>query len=295
MAISKTLDLCLYLLWCDGSFSEVELPFETRDKVDKSITAANSITSAILSWMEFKASPEKGAEMLVMQMEPDTETQKQQIATVQKLPSKRVALLLKSIRYMTPFLSTFSALGSVVSCLLAFIPQEDPVMTLLKKEFADVNRKLDEVSLKVSSLQRDMRWNNYASTYAWDEVDIQNGWEKFMEFTQSSLVATSPEEKKQLVLRFTEFYENTRTEGAVASFYRYLTQPAGPTLLENLLDLVVEKFEGDLRMVTQFTSYFTSLMTKGFQLDVLLCNEGLRRGTQGQGHRSQVQQPVGSH
>lgn len=71
-----------------------------------------------------------------------------------------------------------------------------------------------------------------------------------------------------LILRFTQFYENTATENSVTNFYKYLTGEQ-PSLTENLLELMVNKFSGEVEKVKTYSMYFRGLMWKGLQLNLI--------------------------
>ncbi|KAK1152033.1 hypothetical protein AOXY_G31934 [Acipenser oxyrinchus oxyrinchus] len=209
---------------------------------------------------------EQGAVELVKKLHTGSSVA-QKIAAVKKFPGKALSMVLKSVNTMAKVLSAFSFIGSLISCILAFIPQEDPVMSFMKEQFSEVNRKLDSIAFQITSLQTDIKWSTYASVYSQDESKIENSWEKFNEFMKSALEAKTVQEKTRLAERFTTFFENTGTEGSVFNFYRYLTQKDF-SLKENLLKLVNEKFKGDFKVLMQFSGHFTSLMLKGMQLNL---------------------------
>ncbi|XDV25984.1 hypothetical protein PO909_029805 [Leuciscus waleckii] len=165
-------------------------------------------------------------------------------------------------------LKVFGSLGALISFILAFIPQLNPMFEFMKEQFAEVNRKLDSLSLQISTLQTEMEWKSYASSYGKDENVIKNSWAKLTEFIKSAPLASTQEEKTRLAERFTTFYENTGTENSVANFYRYITENNPVSLNKNLLQLIIEKSNGDFDVLVQYSSYFTTLMVSGLKLNV---------------------------
>lgn len=93
---------------------------------------------------------------------------------------------------------------SVVNLVLAFVPQEDPVLTAVTEGFAEVNRKLDSISFWSPNLATDVDWFNYGSIYTQDELNILNAWRKFSKFRENSELAKSQEDK----LRQAEIFIN---------------------------------------------------------------------------------------
>ncbi|XP_050959424.1 SE-cephalotoxin [Labeo rohita] len=159
-------------------------------------------------------------------------------------------------------------IGSLISFIFAFIPKSNPMFEFMKEQFAQVNRKLDSLSLQISTLQTEIEWTTYASTYGKDENVIKNSWAKLTEFIKTAPVASTQEEKTRLAERFTTFYENTGTENSIANFHRYLTENSPVSLNKNLLKLVIEKSNGDFNVLVQYSTYFTTLMVSGLKLNV---------------------------
>ncbi|KAL1277409.1 hypothetical protein QQF64_024082 [Cirrhinus molitorella] len=164
--------------------------------------------------------------------------------------------------------ASFGFIGAIISFIFSFIPQFDPMLEFMKEQFAEVNRKLDSLSLQISTLQTEMEWTNYASAYGKDENVIKNSWAKLTEFIKTAPVASTLEEKTRLAERFTTFYENTGTENSIANFYRYITENSPVSLNKNLLKLVIEKSNGDFNVLVQYSTYFTTLMVSGLKLNV---------------------------
>ncbi|XP_016115685.1 uncharacterized protein [Sinocyclocheilus grahami] len=164
--------------------------------------------------------------------------------------------------------ASFGFIGALISFIFAFIPQSNPMFEFMKEQFAEINRKLDSLSIQISTLQTEMKWTNYASSYGKDENVIKNSWAKLTEFIKTAPVASTQEQKTRLAERFTTFYENTGTENSVANFYRYITENNPVSLNKNLLQLIIEKSNGDFNVLVQYTTYFTTLMVSGLKLNV---------------------------
>ncbi|XP_029932977.1 SE-cephalotoxin-like [Myripristis murdjan] len=154
---------------------------------------------------------------------------------------------------------------SLVSMVLIFIPQESPT-DQLQADLDEVNRKLDSLSMEISNLATDVEWHNYASVYSQDEVRILNAWKKLNEFLNTSRLPQSNETRIRVAEMFTTFYENTATEGSVASLYHYLTV-RGTSLSKNLLDILTRKFKCGFYDVATYAFYFNTLMYRGMVLN----------------------------
>ncbi|KAK2833953.1 hypothetical protein Q5P01_017842 [Channa striata] len=152
------------------------------------------------------------------------------------------------------------AIFSLVNLVFAFLPQEDPVQTELREGFAEVNRKLDLLSIQISNLATDVEWFNYASVYSQDEVRILNAWKKFSEFFEKS-----GQTLRQAEI-FTNYYEYTGTEASVSNLYHYLTV-SSTSLSGNLNDLLRKKFKCDVKEIGKYNLYFSSLLLKGVILN----------------------------
>ncbi|XP_063339203.1 uncharacterized protein LOC134634074 [Pelmatolapia mariae] len=176
-----------------------------------------------------------------------------------------IAGVLKGI---SGFASLAPGIGSLVSSIImlvfVFIPQRDP----LKEGFAEVNRKLDSLSLQISNLATDVEWFNYASVYSQDEVRILNAWKKFEEFRENSGLVNTAEDKLRLAEIFTNYYENTAVEASVANLYHYLTV-SSTSLSGNLNDLLRKKFKCSIREIGKYNIYFSSLLWRGMVLNQL--------------------------
>ncbi|XP_017296339.1 cephalotoxin-like protein [Kryptolebias marmoratus] len=180
--------------------------------------------------------------------------------------SQRVSDVLKSFAKISSLAPGIGGLvASFLNVVLAFIPQENPLAEL-KKGFAEVNRKLDSLSIQISNLATDVEWFNYASVYSRDEVSILNAWEKFKEFQENSDLVQSEEEKVRLAEIFVNYYEDSGAESSVSNLYRYLTVNS-TSLSENLNNLLIKKFKCDISLIGKYNLYFSSLLWKGMVLN----------------------------
>uniref|UniRef100_A0A3Q3IFZ1 EGF-like domain-containing protein n=1 Tax=Monopterus albus TaxID=43700 RepID=A0A3Q3IFZ1_MONAL len=184
-------------------------------------------------------------------------------------PVTKVITKLANIASLAPGIG--SLVFSFISTVLAFIPQEDPVLKEVKEGFTELNRKLDSLSAQISNLVTDVEWFNYASTYSQDEVRILNTWKKFNEFRENSVLVESEEDKLRLAQIFTSYYENTGAEASVANLYHYLTV-SSTSLSGNINELLNKKFKCDIADISKYNLYFSSLLLKGMILNQLYWN-----------------------
>ncbi|KAK7149176.1 hypothetical protein R3I94_008706 [Phoxinus phoxinus] len=242
MATGKTFLTILYLL-IYSCFCTADLKSSQVTKVEKGLTMSKEFLQRLSDVGEFlKKKTEDTSESLV-----------------------KVLKVFGSIGKVAAY---FGFIGALISFILAFIPQSNPMFEFMKEQFAEVNRKLDSLSLQISTLQTQMEWTSYASSYGKDENVIKNSWAKLTEFIKSAPLASTQEEKTRLAERFTTFYENTGTENSVANFYRYITETNPVSLNKNLLQLIIEKSNGDFNILVQYSTYFTTLMVSGLKLNV---------------------------
>ncbi|KAL7378853.1 hypothetical protein ABVT39_019802 [Epinephelus coioides] len=157
--------------------------------------------------------------------------------------------------------------SSFLNLALSFVPQENPLKAL-KAGFAEMNRKLDSLSIRISNLVTDVEWYNYASVYSQDEVRILNAWKKFGEFRENSELVQSVDDKLRLAEVFTNYYENTATEASVANLYHYLTV-SNMSLSGNLNDLLRKKFKCSIREIGNYNLHFSTLLWRGMVLNQL--------------------------
>lgn len=185
---------------------------------------------------------------------------------MENIPADKVKDVMKSfskIASLAPGIGTLVA--SVLDMVLAFIPQEDPVLNEVKTGFAVVNQKLDALSIQIGNLKTDVKWYNYASVYSRDESNILNAWDKFNELRQNGN-SPSKEERVTLADTFKRFYESSGAESSVLNLHRYLTVSSGG-LNENLISLLKDKFKCDISKIGKYNLYFSSLLWKGMVLN----------------------------
>ena len=231
----------LYLLLY-STFSTANLSPAIVDQAEKGINTSVTLLKMLEDLAKWASKPEEGTK------------------TIQKV--------LKIFDKLGKFASSLGFFGALVSFIFAFIPKQNPVLEFMKVQFSEVNRKLDSIALQLKILSEEMEWAAYASVYSGDENNIKNAWTKLREFIDSAAQAKTEEEKMRLAERFTTFYETTGTESSVYNFHRYLTESNPASLNQNLLVLVTQKSKGDFKTLVQFTSYFTSLMVTGLQLNL---------------------------
>ncbi|KAF1380232.1 hypothetical protein PFLUV_G00184700 [Perca fluviatilis] len=214
-------------------------PFENREKWEKSL-AALSAAKEVLPLIK------KG---------------------IEKIDIKKLTAVMNSLANIASLAPGIGSLiFSVVNMVLIFIPQDDPVLNEVKKGFAEVNRKLDSISIQISNLATDVEWYNYASVYSQDELRILNAWKKFNDLLQNSQLVTNEDQKLRLAEIFTNYYENTGTEASVANFYHYLTVN-DTSLSGNLNVLLRKKFKCDFQEIGKYNVYFSRLLWQGMVLN----------------------------
>eukprot|EP00064_Thunnus_orientalis_P023732 superscaffoldBa00009279_g23987 len=186
---------------------------------------------------------------------------------MEKIDTKKVSAVMQGL---ASFASVAPGIGglvsSIINMVLVFILRDDLVLIEVKKGFAEVNRKLDSLSIQLSSLTADMEWFNYASVYSQDEMRILNAWKKFNEFRENSELVQSQEDKLRLAEIFTNYFEHTATETSVTNLYHYLTVNSTSG---NLNDLLRKKFKCDISEIAKYYFYFSSLLWKGMVLNQL--------------------------
>ncbi|XP_042072226.1 cephalotoxin-like protein [Haplochromis burtoni] len=169
------------------------------------------------------------------------------------------------IKSLSNFASLAPGIGgvvsSVISMVLVFIPQDDPVLKEVKEGFAEVNRKMDSLSIQISDLATDVEWFSYISVYSQDELRILNAWRKFNEFRESGELMRG-EDKRRLAQIFTNYYENTGAETGMTNLYHYLTVTS-TSLSGNINELLKRKFKCDTSQIGKYNLYLSSLLWKG--------------------------------
>lgn len=208
-----------------------DLPYETRDRAEKSMEVAKEALSIFNKVMASKAK-----ESLTDWM--------QRLAKVASIAP-----------------GVGSAISAVVNCVLVFISEENPVLDEVKKGFAEVNQKLDSLSIQISNLATDVEWYNYASVYSQDEVCILGTWKKFNEFFKKR----GSNDFNYLAEAFVSYYEYTQTEACVANLYHYLTVK-DTSLSRNINDMLMRKFQCSSE-IGKYNFYFNSLLLKGTVLN----------------------------
>nr|ASJ82173.1 cathepsin L-like [Cyprinus carpio] len=215
-------------------------PFENREKVDRSLAAANSFLTVVKDGFE----------------------------AIGKSDTKKLSDVMKSLANVASLAPGVGVLvASVVNMVLIFIPQDDPVLNTVQKGFEEVNRKLDSITIQISNLATDVEWFNYASVYSQDELRILNAWKKFNDLLKNSKLVQNKEQKFRLAEIFVNnYYENTGTEASVANLYHYLTAK-DTSLSGNLNELLRKKFKCDFQDISKYNIYFSSLLWKGMMLN----------------------------
>ncbi|XP_059188090.1 uncharacterized protein LOC131970674 [Centropristis striata] len=213
-----------------------DLPFETRPQVEQSLSVAKDVLGYI----------------------------NKKIKNVDSNKVKNVMKGLSTIAGLVPGIGTLVA--PVLNTILVFIPQDDPVLNEVKKGFAEVNKKLDSLSIQISNLATDVEWFNYVSVYSQDEVRILNAWKKFNELQDNSHLVKSEEDKLRLAEIFVNYYENTGTEGSVDSLFHYLTV-TNTSLSGNINDLLKKKFKCDVQKIGNYNIHFSTLLWRGMVLN----------------------------
>lgn len=185
---------------------------------------------------------------------------------VGKIDTKTVSAVMKGLANVASLAPGIGGLvSSFLNVVLAFIPQENPLKDL-RDGFAEVNRKLDSLSIQISNLATDVEWFNYASVYSQDEICILNAWNKFNELRENSEKVQSEDDKLRLAEIFANYYENTGTEASVANLYHYLTV-SSTSLSGNPNDLLKRKFKCGIREIGKYNVYFSSLLWRGMVLN----------------------------
>lgn len=177
---------------------------------------------------------------------------------VDRKNQKKVSDALKQLSKWASAAPFVGPLFSLVNMVLVFLPQHDPVFEEVKKGFAEVNRKLDSLSIQISNLATDVEWFNYASVYSQYEACILNAWRRYSEVPNLQWYNNTT----YLAKVFTNFYEYAQVEASVENIYNFLTVK-GTSLSGNLNDLLKKKFKCDIRKITDYNQHFNQLLWKG--------------------------------
>ncbi|KAL0970304.1 hypothetical protein UPYG_G00240110 [Umbra pygmaea] len=180
---------------------------------------------------------------------------------------KTLTNILKVMDSLSKFASCFGFLDSVFGLVMNFIPQTDPNLEYMIEQFTEINMKLDSMSRQIDSLKNEIEWDTYASTYGKDENVIKNSWDELMKFLKEA-PSVDEQNKLSLAKAFTTYYTNSATRNSVSNFYRFLTENEAASLNKNLLQLIIQKSKGDIKIVSMYSGYFLSLMVKGLQMNV---------------------------
>ncbi len=151
MATGKTFLTILYLL-VYSCFSTAGIKVSQVSKVEKGMTLSKEFLQRVNDLAE-----------LVLKKKGDT-------------ARDSVLKVLKVFSSFGKVAASFGFIGALISFIFAFIPQSNPMFEFMKEQFAEINRKLDSLSLQISTLQTEMEWTNYASSYGKDENVIKNSW-----------------------------------------------------------------------------------------------------------------------
>nr|XP_046258721.1 uncharacterized protein LOC124066417 [Scatophagus argus] len=229
---SGSMLLALMILYWTTSSVKSDLPYEARDRAEKILEHVKSDLSLFQTAVE-------------------------------------IADKTKTLTGMMKNLANFAALApgigavlsSAINIILVFIPEDNPVLNEVKKGFAEVNRKLDSLSVQITNLATDVEWYNYVSIYSQDEVCILGTWKKFDEFFKNH----RSNNFNYLAESFVNYYEYTKTEACVANLYHYLTV-RDQSLSKNINDMLIRKFQCSSE-VGKYNFYLTSLLLKGTVLN----------------------------
>ncbi|XP_013888033.1 cephalotoxin-like protein [Austrofundulus limnaeus] len=243
-------------------------------------TSALMLAWLVLLWVNFSLSSQSSSLALnrvKKDMVPESRMKKERALNIAKESLSLLTDIVKDtdtkilkdvMRAISEIAKLAPVHGAVISCfinvLLIFIPEEDPVMQEIKKGFAEVNRKLDSISIQISKLEADVEWFNYVSVYSRDERIILNAWMKYQEFKVSDSSRTE-EENIRLAELYIRYYENSGVESSVSNLYHYLTVRS-TSLSENINNLLRKKFRCDINQIGRYNIYLSSLLWKGMIL-----------------------------
>ncbi|XP_062391144.1 SE-cephalotoxin-like isoform X2 [Sardina pilchardus] len=155
---------------------------------------------------------------------------------------------------LVPFIEAF---GSLVRFACGSGAKSGDHATYVKRRFRQVSRELDSLSApQVRPLPGLPLWPSA------EEGVVLNAWAQLEQLVSSLAVAETPAERTRAAERFTGYYESRGTEDGVMSFHRRVTE-SSPVRGGSLLQLIWEQSEGDVRVLTRFSSYVTALMIRG--------------------------------
>ncbi|XP_061602770.1 uncharacterized protein LOC133464667 [Cololabis saira] len=176
-----------------------------------------------------------------------------------KIDSNQVTTVMKALgdfASLAPGIG--SAISAVISLVLMFIPTEDKVM----KEFADVNRKLDFISMQISQLRTHVKVSSFLSAYSTNEATIINAWKELEKLKNKPLNDNTQGEIKN----FIQYYKETNVRANVDNLFFFLTVE-GLSISENINTLYKEKFKCHVNYIGIYSLYLNDLMLKGMILN----------------------------
>ncbi|XP_061576481.1 uncharacterized protein LOC133442489 [Cololabis saira] len=176
-----------------------------------------------------------------------------------KIDPNQVTTVLKALgdfAALAPGIGT--AIAAVIGLVLLFIPTEDKVM----KEFADVNRKLDSISMQISQLKTHVKVSSYLSAYASNEATIINAWKELEELKKKQFNDNTQDK----IDKFIQYYKDTNVRKDVDNLFHFLTVE-GISISENINTLYKEKFKCHLKYMGIYSLYLNDLMLKGMILN----------------------------
>ncbi|XP_061567879.1 uncharacterized protein LOC133422030 [Cololabis saira] len=235
---SLILVLCSASAWSDSSanpsalarFKRGQITPEIRTKIDKGFDVV------VTSLRAFKD--------VMTHVDPD------QVATVMSA--------LGSFAALAPGIGT--AFAATISLILLFIPTEDKVMN----EFAEVNNKLDSISMQISQLKTDVKVSSFLSAYTTNEATIVNAWKEFEKFKKKP--TDDDKENNINIKNFIKYYKDTNVRKEVDNLFYFLTVE-GVSISENINNLYKEKFECHVKYMGIYSLYLNDLMLKGMILN----------------------------
>lgn len=170
---------------------------------------------------------------------------------------------LDGVAKLAPFIDVF---GSLVRFVSGFLPKSSPHVTYMKRRFRQVGRELDAISTQAGPLPSLQLWPSE------EEGLLLNAWAQLEHLVAGLATAETPEGKTRAAERFTAYCESRGMEDSVMSFHRHITEssPVGAGGEGgSLLQLIWDKSEGDVRVLTRFSSYIVVLMIRGSFVNVV--------------------------
>lgn len=183
--------------------------------------------------------------------------------------------LVSNIQKLSPYLGV---VGGLVSFALVFLPAQDsPELAYMKKEFSEVNMKLDRITQKLNSVKDIITLENQRAAYVKDASKILFAYKKLTQnYIPQMAAITSCSSTRDCLrqrLRVSESYK--KTFDVKSSLYTVLTGTMHSTSVfgDPLLDLIKKTHECDINKVIDFADGVIKLAFKGQQ--VVLAHEKL--------------------